>query len=221
MSAPSNLPVPEPSNAPSLTQRVLGLDWGAHMPWPIEGGIVDVVSADEGLAFLAAHRDALFEGHDQGSRFLHDAGSPARARWAREMDFFVVRVDGRLTALVVGHLSDWSTYYVRSASVLPEARNLSIPRQVLPPLFEHLARHGVERVEAETAPTNLPCLRGLQAHGFMVTSVGSSERWGTSLRLTRFLSAEAEAVFVRQFCAFQPNAAQKHVHTPQMERSTS
>ena len=60
-------------------------------------------------------------------------------------------------------------------------------------------------------------MRMLLSQGFVVTSVGNSERWGTCVQLTRFLRAEAATVFARQFCALQLGGSQHNPPYKQLE----
>jgi hypothetical protein len=60
---------------------------------------------------------------------------------------------------------------------------------------------GVARVESEVSPSNTSALNLQLKQGFMVTSATNSERWGSVLRLTKFLNPESERIFRRQFCS--------------------
>jgi Acetyltransferase (GNAT) family len=117
------------------------------------------------------------------------------------MDFFMIRIDGQDAGVVMGHPTDWTSYYVRSAAVLPAFRDRRVLTQFGERLFDPLRAAGVERIEAETSPANVPMGRLLTGQGYMVTGSVTSERWGVVLRYTKFLAPEAQAAFMRQYTA--------------------
>jgi hypothetical protein len=82
-----------------------------------------------------------------------------------------------------------------------------------------LARVGVERIEADVPPTNAPSLGVLYSQQFLVTSMLTSERWGTCLHLTKFLHPGAEATFARQYCALDAGRPSREPPNKE-ERST-
>jgi len=94
---------------------------------------------------------------------------------------------------------DWSTYYWRVATILPEYRQRNLVASLAEPLYARFREAGVKRMEVDTSPANRPMVRLLSNQGFIVTSTSSSERWGLSLRFTKFLDDEAERIYRGQF----------------------
>ena len=111
------------------------------------------------------------------------------------------RVGDRPAGIFMGHPSDWTTYYIRSAALLPEFRDRRMMSQHVARLVEPLRAVGIERVEAECSPANVPVVRLLTTLGYVVTATTNSERWGVLLRFTKFLTDDAKAVFMRQYTA--------------------
>ena len=68
-------------------------------------------------------------------------------------------------------------------------------------LFDTLRAAGVERVETDASPTNATTLQVALRLGFKVTGNLTTDRWGALVRLTKFLSPNAERVFVDGYCA--------------------
>jgi hypothetical protein len=101
----------------------------------------------------------------------------------------------------MGNPIDWSSYYIRTAALLPDYRGRDLNAKLITLLSNELANAGVERIEADTSPTNAAVLQVLCLElDFRVTSTSMSERWGGLVHLTRFLTERAETVFHRQFC---------------------
>lgn len=157
-------------------------------------------SYDAVLPFVHAHYAAIF--HEDGtSPFSTSRVNDQKARYYRKAgDFFEIREGERTVGLVVGTPVDWSTYYIRSAAVLPEFQARQLGSRVLRIMFPHLAAAGVERVEADTSPSNFAVIQLLTRLKFNVTGSVLSDRWGAQVKLTRFLDERAENVFLRQYC---------------------
>jgi len=85
------------------------------------------------------------------------------------------------------------------ATILPEYRQRNLVASLAEPLYARFREAGVKRMEVDTSPANRPMVRLLSNQGFIVTSTSSSERWGLSLRFTKFLDDEAERIYRGQF----------------------
>jgi len=161
---------------------------------------MEPVTLDGALAFTRDHYARIFGAVPNDARFLSEPMTPAKARFLAESDRFAFRDGGEMIGLLVGNPIDWSTYYWRSVAFLPEQQG----RGLLAAALEHtdaiLRDAGVMRVEGEAAPTNYRQVRLLLRLGYCVTGTTNSERWGTMLRLTKFLRADAEERFAAQFC---------------------
>ncbi len=184
-----------------LSQRLWDLDWAPHTPWRF--GDVEVESApfDDALPFMRAHYAAIFEATSREARFLTDPMTAAKERFCREMDAFLFKQAGTTVGVLMAHPSDWSTYYMRSAAFLPEFRGQGLLSRCVEATFEPLRAAGCERVEVECSAANGVVVHMLSGLGFAVTAMQSSERHGSMIRFTKFLREDAEATFVRQFCA--------------------
>jgi len=186
----------------SMSMRLWRLDWSAHLPWFFDDGFAEVATAEEALPFIRQHYPAIFGlPTETGGRFLPSPMTEAKRRFFDEMDFFFLRVEDRTAGVVMGHPSDWTSYYVRSAAVLPEFRDRRVLTQFAERLYEPLRSVGVERLEAECSPANLPMSRLLTGQGYVVTASVNSERWGVMLRYTKFLLEDAKAAFMHQYTA--------------------
>ncbi len=192
--------------SPTQSARLWGLDWPARLPWTFDGITVDACTFDESLPFMQRHYGAIFGAAFEG-RFLEDPMTDAKLRFGREMDVFVFRDRGRdgdrEIGVLAGHPSDWTTYYMRTVALLPEYRDRHLLSRTMEEVARALAEVGCERIDGEVSPANVAMVRMLTSLGWLVTSTSNSERWGTLLRFTKFLRADAEDVFARQFCGMR------------------
>jgi hypothetical protein len=185
----------------SLSREIFGIDWDAHLPLDLEGGIqLELATLDEALAFAATHYAAIFGSSASDHRFFAEAHTPARERFLRMSDRFVFREGSRVVGLLIGQPTDWSTYYWRSVALLPERQGRGLLAAALARTDAVMRESGVVRIEGETAPNNYRQLRLLLRLGYCVTGSVNSERWGTMLRLTKYLEPSAEQCFTNQFC---------------------
>lgn len=191
---------PAPSNA---SLRLLGLDWSATLPWTFDDITVDFGTFEaDAMPFMSTHYGEIFGMSDPSTaRFLVEPMTPSKLRFGAEMDVFVFRDAGTPIGLIVAHPTDWSTYYVRTAALLRDYRRKHLIVRYMDHIIEPLQRAGVARLETDVAPTNAPMVGFHIDKGFIVSSTSTSDRWGMTLRFTKFLREEAEQVFVRQFCA--------------------
>lgn len=193
-----------PSRTSRLSEEVLGIRWQDCVPCEIGAGGVVLEMSDyaEVASFLDAHRQRLLDPSAEPGRFSPLVDDPRKARFCeRVADCFVLQRRGETLGVLLGHLSDWSTYYVRYLAVLPDGRGQGITADLAQWFVSSLARHGVERMEFDAGVSHLPYLSRLIGLGFHVMGTLHSERWGATVRLVRFLSARHEEAFVSQFCA--------------------
>jgi hypothetical protein len=184
------------------------------LPWQLDGGSAEFATRDEALPFVQEQYPAIFAQKDLQGRFLPSPMTEAKRRFFAEMDYFLFRVDGHVAGVLMGHPTDWTTYYLRSAAILPEYRERRILTQFFEGLVAPLRAVGVERLETECSPANVPVVRLLTAQGYLATASVSSERWGLMLRYTKFLSEDASAAFMRQYTAMPIAKRRQHNPTP-------
>ena len=177
-----------------MSERYWGLTW----PTTGHGGLTVVpVPFEACLPFMTAHYAHLFE--SEPDRFFEEKMTDAKRRYLAEADCFLFQRDGKDVGLCVCDPSDWSSYYIRTYSLLPEVRHGEFSMSFLRYMFERLRAVGVKRVEADTAPSSLAVQRALTGLGMLITHTVASERWGLLLHLTGFLDEDAERAFRRQF----------------------
>jgi RimJ/RimL family protein N-acetyltransferase len=187
---------------PAPLSRVLwGIDWRASLPF--QAGRLTVVQSSfaESRAFVAEQYQTIFEEEGAGP-FATEVRSAKQRYYDLAGDFFAVRDEARTVGLLVCTPADWSSYYIRSAAMLPEYQGARIIQTFYTSvLFPTLQAAGVERIELDTSPANLAMMHIATRLKFNQTGTLLSERWGALVHFTKFLDDEQESVFLRQFCA--------------------
>lgn len=193
----------EGPSPPKASKFLWGIDWAEWLPRRLTGDGIDLCPSDieSAMPFICAHYAEIFEQDAERGQFFHEPFDGAKLRYYRTADVFEIKHAARTVGLLIGAPSDWSTYYVRTMGVLRAYQGRQLPRVILPFLFERLADAGVRRFEAETSPSNLATVLFLTRMRFNITGHSLTERWGTLLRLTKFLDEAAEDVFLDKFCS--------------------
>lgn len=188
----------------TMSKRYWDLDWSNHLPWAFEDVRVETATAEEATAFIGVHYAKIFAPVGGERRFLADPLTEAKRRFLLELDLFAFRNQNDMVGLLMAQPSDWTSYYFRTVAILPEYRDRRLLSRFLERVYEPLRDAGVERVEGDCSPTNLPMARVLVGQGYVVTSTSNSERWGLVLRYSKFLTDDANEAFKRQYCLTSP-----------------
>jgi hypothetical protein len=193
----------QPSGTPRLSELMWGLDWSRHLPLDVGNDVVVTASSlEEALPFIQSYYSEIFEESPDDRRFWREPLSQARIRYYQQVgDFFEFKHDRRTVGLMIGTMSDWSTYYIRSAGVLKQYQGLHLVQRLFRPLLGWLRDAGVSRVEIDTAPSNQAIVQILMRLRFNPSGTVLSDRWGVNARFTKFLDEGAEEVFLRQYCS--------------------
>ncbi len=200
---------PEPSRAwaadlssPSLAEQLWGACWQEGFPLTLSTG-VSARRADYLLVrdFLAKHFNEIFFVNPDALPKFKSSRSAARDLFYQQVsDHFAFYSGDELVGVLTGNAVDWSTYYVRTIALLPQAQGRGIQREVFQHLVSLLAPAGVERIEIEVLPGNVKQMRALGKMHFQVIGTKLSERWGALVQLAKFLSPESERAFADQYC---------------------
>lgn len=185
-----------------LSEALWGIHWADILPQQVTRDVTVVASSfDQALPFIEANYSTIFE--DKGDdRFFNPDSPTLKARYYRIAgDFFEFKQGARTVGLLIGTAVDWSTYYIRSAAALPEIQGSQMIQRFFTPMFAYLKAAGVERIEAETSPTNMAVIHLLSRMRFNPSGTVLTDRWGALLKLTRHLDEGAERVFINQFCS--------------------
>jgi len=187
----------------SLAERLWDLDWRTHFPAVVsrDGDVsADIISSQAFLAFAVAHYPVIFKAPNRGLLQLRQHVSRSRF-YEQEADLFGFFHGQELVGVCAANATDWSTYYLRSAGILPAYQGQGVWRSFLERLLVILREQTVERVEGDVDPTNEIEVLAFTRFGFLVTGQTISERWGSLVKFTKFLNPACETTFRRQFCS--------------------
>ncbi len=204
---PSGLHLLDPilrSHAPSLpaSESVLKIRWKDHFPVQINSELsIQKTNYEQVAQFLNKNWKIIksHEAHD--SRFLNAGIHPAKESYYKMLgDFFEFKLKGETVGVFVGTVSDWSSYYMRYAFILPQFQNLGFFKAMILQIIRSCEDAKVERVEVDISPSNSKSLTFYGKLQFSPVSTSISERWGASLRLVKFTMKKNEEHFQQLFC---------------------
>jgi len=185
-----------------MSWQLWGIEWGAALPFESGGFRVELSNYARAKKFVAANYATVFEEDAASSPFATDLSAAKNRYYEVFGDFFEFFHGDELAGLLVCTPTDWSTYYIRSAAMLPKFQGRRIVQHFYTNvLFPTLQRAGVERVEFDTSPSNMAMMHIATRLRFNNTGTILSERWGAMIHFTKFLATDKEEVFLRQFCA--------------------
>lgn len=189
------------SRGGTVSERIYGLNWRKHFPLDLGGGLsVDAAPAEEGLAFMRRNFAEIYRDSPPGA-FLTEEYNDNKLRYYREAgDFFLFREGAKPVGIFVGTPVDWSTYFFRNCSILPEYQGKKIYQKLLVHLLKVLPHYGIDRVEGDVSPANLGHIHILNKLQFNIAGLRMTERWGSLLHFTKYLSPKHEQVFLDQYC---------------------
>ncbi len=190
----------------TLSARFWGLDLTERLPRVMSRDGVQAVAGELGrVRDFLVQSFPMFTEENLGAQPSPRMVEAKRHYLLTASDLIELQHEGRTVGVIVGAPEDWSSYYVRIFAVLPEYQRPGLTRRFgRECLFEPLADCGVERVVAETWPTNIAMSRSLQELHFHVTGHQLSERWGALVRYTKFLDPARAAAFEGRFAAALP-----------------
>jgi len=187
-----------------LSMKVFDLNWKRHFPFQIQDSEIQIRCGSFEVChdFYINNYEKIYQSDEGQVRFFQEEPGAAKNRYYKEAgDFFEFYASGHLVGIFVGTPSDWSTYYIRNISILPDYQNKKISQIFYKKLLMILDDHSVARVEVDISPGNLRHLHIFTKLQFKVTGLKLSERWGALVQLTRFLVPQAEDVFDTQYCS--------------------
>jgi hypothetical protein len=200
---------PAPSNddmipETPMSSRLWQIDWSRHFPFALSDTVdCHYVGFHGAIGFIKANFGTIYHLDDRENRFYNEPLSDAKVRYYEASgDFFIFRdkTTGREVGVALGTPIDWAGYNFRNVAIVPEYQSQGLYQIFFPYLAKILAEHGVERLEGDVAPSNLPHIHALNKMGAVVTGLNMSDRWGGQLHFIKYLSKPAKAVFLNQFC---------------------
>ena len=200
----------------TLSERFWGLNLSQRLPRVLSRDGVQAVRGELGrVRDFLLQAFPMFTEEELGALPDPRMAEAKRRYLLTASDLIELQHEGRTVGVIVGAPEDWSSYYVRIFAILPEYQRPALTRRFAREcLFEPLAEHGVERVVAETWPSNIAMSHGFTEMQFHVTGHQLSERWGALVRYTKFLDPARGEAFARRFAAMLPGRRNQGRRTP-------
>lgn len=197
-----------PQLGETLSRQFWNADLSDRLPRPLASADMHATHGElpRIRSFLSEHFPRFTE-EAQGSS--PDAWiATVKSSYLRRCDLIELRSGARTVGVFVGAPEDWSTYYVRIFAVVPDfQKRAAVRRFGRECVFEPLAACGVQRVTADTSPSNRAMARLFTELQFHVTGQQLCDRWGPLVRYTKFLDPKCEAAFLQRFGAAAPDRA--------------
>lgn len=195
----------------SLSEKIWQIPWDELLPRQICDGVTCEYSDYETIdQFFKNETPNVYQ--SPNSQFLgaSDESETARRTFYETCgDFFVFREQSLIKGIFIGNAIDWSGYYLRNASFLPELQQKQVYQTFLGWLLRVLSEHGVIRAEGDVAPNHLAHIHILNKLKFRNVGTILTDRWGAQLRFCCYLRDSVEERFDSRFCAhFFPKKTQ-------------
>jgi len=190
-------------NNSSYSSKLFGIDWNKYYPHKIVGKPFTIrkTTYSEVQEFIKKNRDKLdLSKYGEG---LFQSMEESRERdiyYKQFVDCFIIENDKDKVGIFMSNPSDWSTYYLRYSIFILEYRNLGLFTYVHKYLLEVLNNYNIHRVEADVSSSHIGNIHVYTKLKFILTSTILSDRWGATVRFTKYLSDKHELTFFNQFC---------------------
>lgn len=188
-----------------LSKQLWQCDPWVRLPHTLSEDGTQAVAGDAARVqqFLAQHFTQFREANAcSGSSWVERV---KREYFAHACDLMELRHGDEIVGVMVGAPEDWTTYYIRMFALAPHFQKRVLARRFLREcVFEPLAELGVQRVTAETAPTNRAMVHLFSELEFYITGNQLTERWGPLVRYTKFLDPACETLFLERFGGTAP-----------------
>lgn len=209
-----------------MSSRIWGLHWNELLPQtlPRSGATVRTARYPEIEAFARQNFARIYPEGQAPTPFLwRESGANKHAFYDTSGDFFLFSLDGRDVGFFVSNAIDWSSYYLRNASFLPEVQGRGIYQEFLELLLGVLQAHGIARTEGHIAPSHHGHIHVFNKLKFKIAGIELSERWGSLVHFVLHLQDAEHEVFLKQFCMDQSHRSARRAlfsSTSQTERRT-
>lgn len=197
-----------------MSSQIWGLRWNELLPQtlPHSGAVVRTASYSEIESFARQNFARIYPDGQAPSPFLwREAGANKQAFYSTAGDFFLFSLNGQDVGFFVSNAIDWSSYYLRNASFLPEVQGRGIYQEFLNFLLGVLQAQGIARAEGHIAPSHHGHIHVLNKLKFKIAGIELSERWGSLVHFVLHLQDREHQVFIQQFCMEQGHRADRQI----------
>lgn len=180
-----------------LSALLWELDWQSHFPMAISQDSLSVEVADfEQVRHFLKSSLTLIHGVATSPFFWTETNEAKSRYYESTADMFRFQKEGETVGLFIANPQDWSTYYIRYMGLLPQYQGRGIFHEFLPRFIASLNHSPIRRIEIDISASQSAQIHLLNKLKFIITGNLNSERWGTLLRLTRFIDENCQEIFL-------------------------
>lgn len=185
-----------------LSLTVWGLDWEKHLPMSLGDYTLEASTFEEFVAIKNRPNSFIISSENSNDQFLKESLNISKEEYLRKFsDFFVIRSlqTQEVCGVIVCDVMDWSSYYLRFIYIDPKHRSHNLTIQFVAAVESVLKNYSLDKIVCEVSSGNLPQVARMSQQGYICTGNSLSERFGSLLRLTKFLKSDSLEIFNTQF----------------------
>ena len=190
------------SSEPSLTEFVLDFNWDTLMPLSLSQSpqvMCQKTTVEEAFRFIEKNYLKMHE--SQNAPNATDSLENKFRFYQNMGDFFIMTKErSEAVGLMVAHLSDWSTYYIRYTGLLPSFQKKGLFQTLIHSLIQKLGSKSIDRIEYDISPDHQQQIYLANKMNFIYSGTLLTERWGTLLRYTYYINKHKKVDYINQFC---------------------
>jgi L-amino acid N-acyltransferase YncA len=125
---------------------------------------------------------------------------PCRAEYAKiHSEYFLFYHKKKVIGWFMGEMEDFETFYMRNTGVIPKHQSKGIYSAFLDQFIKYATELGYQRISSQHAPHNTKIYNLKMSKGFIIVGNENHERWGSLIKLVKFLNKEREKFFIKKF----------------------
>lgn len=184
----------------SHAKDLWGLDWEKNLPVQVGEYSFHLSSYEEFVALKNQEDSFLVTSQNVSTNLLEETALQSKERFLDlHCDIFAFKKGDEVVGVCICNVLDWSAYYVRYLFVAEAHRFHNLNNLFSDFLEKNCFDHGVDKLVCEVSPANTNQVSRLSRIGWTPTGNSLSERFGSNILMTKFVSKAAQKVFNESF----------------------
>lgn len=184
----------------SLSSRVWGIDWNNHFPLSIGRYTVELSSFEEFLKTKNHPGSFLVTSDNCHDHFIKDKNSQAKANYLNHAcEYFAFKMNGVIVGFFMGEVMDWSTYYIRYIIIAKNHRSNNLTTLFFQELEKIMSEYELDKICLDVSSAHVSHVSRMSQIGYVCNGNMLSERFGSIIRLTKYIKEESWTVFNKSF----------------------
>lgn len=114
-------------------------------------------------------------------------------------EYFLFKQGNKTIGWCYGEMEDFETFYMRNTGILPQYQNHGIYQEFLCTFFKYLKELGYQKISGQHNLSNSRIISLKMKLGFIVVGTENHDRWGSLVKLVKFLDPKREKIFNETF----------------------